>query len=79
MKAKLWFGMVVAVGLLVGGAVNAQQQNPPYDTWCRDVATGEGLVFICMARTQQQCIDSRTSPGESCYLNPRYDPRFRRK
>jgi hypothetical protein len=56
-----------------------QRQNPPYDMWCRDQPTGEGLVFICMAYTQQQCLDSRTGPGESCYLNPRYDTRFRRQ
>ncbi len=61
------------------GADARQRQEAPYDMWCRDVATGEGLVFICMARTRQQCLESRTSPGESCYLNPRYDPRFRRQ
>lgn len=79
MKAKLWLGATAGAALLAAGIANAQQLNPPYDMWCRDIATGEGLVSICMARTQQQCIDSRSSPGESCYLNPRYDPRFRRK
>jgi hypothetical protein len=78
-KAKLWLGAVAGAGLLAGAAANAQQQNPPYDLWCLDQSIGEGsTVQICMAYTLQQCLDSRTSQGETCYLNPRYDPRFRR-
>ena len=58
----------------------AYRQNPPYDLWCRDQATGPlgGTVPICMAYTYKQCMDSRTAQGESCYLNPRHDPRYRR-
>jgi hypothetical protein len=78
-KAKLWLGAVAGAGLLAGATANAQQQNPPYDLWCRDQAVADSsTVQICMAYTLQQCLDSRTAPGENCYLNPRYDPRFRR-
>lgn len=83
MKNKLLLsaglGFALGFSLFAAGAAEAQRQNPPYDMWCRDQPTAEGLVFICMAYTQQQCLDSRTGPGESCYLNPRYDPRFRRQ
>jgi hypothetical protein len=68
-----------AAAFFAAPGAQAQQREAPYDMWCRDVATSEGLVFICMARTREQCLASRTSPGESCYLNPRYDPRFRRQ
>jgi hypothetical protein len=72
-----WAGALVALVLLMSGA-EAQRQSVPYDLWCRDQPTLEGSVTICQAYTLQQCLASRTSPGESCYLNPRYDPRFRR-
>lgn len=55
------------------------RSNPPPDLWCRDAAgPGIGGWQICSAYTYQQCMASRYSPGERCYLNPRYDPRFRR-
>jgi hypothetical protein len=66
--------------LFAVSAVEAQRQNPPYDLWCRDQAIGEGSTTqVCMAYTLQQCLDSRTAQGESCYLNPRYDPRYGNK
>ncbi len=79
MKTKLLLAAVAGLGLFAASAADAQRQNAPYDLWCRDQGLGRsgGTVQICMAYTQQQCLDSRTSPGERCYLNPRYDPRFR--
>ncbi len=63
-------------------AADAQQrapQNPPYDLWCRDQPIAQSSTAqICMAYTYEQCMASRASRTESCYLNPRYDPRFRR-
>jgi hypothetical protein len=85
MKAKLLLAAVAglsaaALGLFATTAAEAQRKNPPYDLYCRDQSLGRasGTVQICMAYTLQQCLASRTSPGESCYLNPRYDPRLRR-
>jgi hypothetical protein len=79
MKSKLLFGAMAAFSLLAASAAEAQRQAP-YDLWCRDQSLGDasGSVQICMAYTYQQCMASRASQGESCYLNPRYDPRFRR-
>ena len=59
---------------------SAQQRetNPPRDLWCREMQVIEGSVQYCMAFTLQQCLASRTTPNERCYLNPIYDPRFRR-
>lgn len=65
--------------MLLSVAANAQQQKRD-DMWCRDqaITRGGSTVMICSAYTYEQCMASRTGPGERCYLNPRYDPRFRR-
>jgi hypothetical protein len=82
MKSKLLLGaiagLVTAIGLFAASA--AQAQRAPYDAWCRDQNLGRagGSVQICMAYTYQQCMASRASQGESCYLNPRYDARYYR-
>jgi hypothetical protein len=76
MKFIIAFALLASV-VVIGSA--EARQNPPYDLWCREqpVAFG-GTVQICMAYTLQQCLDSRTGPGESCYLNPRYASLYRR-
>ena len=68
----------VAVALLIPVMANAQQKRD--DMWCRDqvITPGGSSVMICSAYTYQQCMASRTGPGERCYMNPRYDPRFKR-
>ncbi|MBX3521080.1 MAG: DUF3551 domain-containing protein [Xanthobacteraceae bacterium] len=58
-------------------APHAAPQNASYDRWCRDQGLDYGSVQICWAYTYEQCMASRTSQNETCYLNPRYDPRFR--
>jgi hypothetical protein len=60
-------------------AQQGSQKNAPYDMWCREESVARGSsVMICSAYTYQQCMASRTSHTQTCYLNPRYDPRFRR-
>ena len=78
MKMKLLLAVAAGIALFAASA-EAQRQNPPYDLWCRDQSSIDGIVTICRANTLQHCLDSRTAPGESCYMNPRYDPRFRRQ
>lgn len=70
----------VALVSLAPALSHAQQRAPQNvaDAWCRDQPLDRGTVQICMAYTYEQCMASRTSHTESCYLNPRYDPRFRR-
>jgi hypothetical protein len=73
---------VTALVLIVPTVSEAQQrapQNPPSDLWCRDqpIAGGGSTATICMAYTYEQCMASRATPTERCYMNPRYDPRFR--
>jgi hypothetical protein len=75
---RITIALALLMGIAIASDAGAQRQNAPYDLWCRDQPTLEGSVMICQAFTLQQCLASRTSPGESCYLNPRYDPRFRR-
>ncbi len=54
-------------------------QNPPHDLWCRDSGDSGGSWVICSAYTFEQCMASRYSHAETCYLNPRYDARFQRR
>jgi hypothetical protein len=79
MKKFLLAAMALAV-LMPVAAEAQQRKNPPYDLWCRDqgLGRGGGSVQMCYAYTFEQCMASRTSQNERCYLNPRYDPRFRR-
>lgn len=79
MKTKLL--LAAALVLFAAPGAEAQKrapQNAPYDLWCRDQGLSRGSVQICWAYTYEQCMASRTSHTETCYLNPRYDPRFRR-
>jgi hypothetical protein len=70
---KIVLGAIVAavtVGALT--AAEAQRRNPPYDLWCRDARIGFSSVPTCYAYTYKQCMDSRSSAAETCYLNPKY-------
>lgn len=79
MKAKVLLSAVLCFGVFAVTAADAQNRGrAPYDAWCRDVQTGRGGggTMICRAYTFEQCMASRTSHIETCYLNPLYDPRF---
>lgn len=54
------------------------QQQAPSDRWCRFEGLDHGSIQVCAAYTYEQCMASR-NPGDTvCFLNPRYDQRFRR-
>lgn len=80
MKAKIILAMAaLALAIPAAEAQQRPPQNAPYDLWCRDQPIAHGSsAQICMAYTYEQCMASRASHTETCYLNPRYDPRFRR-
>ena len=71
----------LAILVVTAGVASAQQRqaNPPRDLWCRDMQVVEGSIQYCMAYTLEQCLASRASPNERCYLNPIYDPSFQRR
>lgn len=73
---------IAVIFLIASASVSFAQQrhaNPPRDLWCRDMQLADASsVQYCMAYTLEQCLASRSSPNERCYLNPIYDPRFRR-
>lgn len=78
---RAWIAVIILIAS--AGMSFAQQQkrptNPPRDLWCRDMQIAEASsVQYCMAYTLEQCLASRGAPSERCYLNPIYDPRFRR-
>lgn len=70
--------LVTLVAVTAAASAQQRQTNPPYDRWCRDMQIVEGTVQYCMAYTLEQCLASRASPNERCYLNPIYDSRHRR-
>jgi hypothetical protein len=76
MRTKLLFAAAAFVAAAF--PLSADAQNQPYDKWCRDQGLDRGSVQICWAYTYEQCMASRTSHVETCYLNPKYDPRWRR-
>lgn len=80
MIRKLFLAVALASVMpgFVPGFASAQpnQKNPSYDTWCRHQGISRGSTMICWAFTYEQCMASRTSHTESCFLNPKYDPRF---
>lgn len=77
MKLKL-FAAAALISVCAVGAADAQRnerigpyQVHPSERYCRDQAiAGSSSVMICQAFTYQQCMASRASQGESCYLNP---------
>ena len=75
MKTKLLFAAAAFVAAAF--PLSADAQNQPYDKWCRDQGLDHGSVQICWAYTYEQCMASRVG-RETCYLNPKYDPRWRR-
>lgn len=72
---KAILACLLASAFFAGGA--EAQKNPPYDLWCRDAQLGRagGSVMVCRAYTYEQCMASRNSHIETCYLNPLYDKR----
>jgi hypothetical protein len=70
--------LVILVATATAASAQQRQSNPPRDLWCRDMQIVEGTVPYCMAYTFEQCLASRNSLNERCYLNPIYDPRYRR-
>ncbi len=72
--------LVVMLPVAASAQQRATPRNPPPDLWCRDQPIAESsTATFCSAYTYQQCMASRASPSESCYLNPRYDARFQRR
>jgi hypothetical protein len=76
---KIMIGLTVLLASAIAASAQQRQTNPPRDLWCRDMMIIEGTVQYCMAYTYEQCLASRASPNERCYLNPIYDPALRRR
>jgi hypothetical protein len=55
-----------------------QVQAQAGDRWCRFDNLDHGSIQICSAYTYEQCMASRSPGNTGCFLNPRYDQRFRR-
>jgi hypothetical protein len=48
------------------------------DLWCRFDNLDHGSMMICNAYTYEQCMASRSPGNTGCFVNPRYDQRYRR-
>jgi hypothetical protein len=85
MMTKNWiFAGVLAAAAFTSVAAEAQYRrygpaSPPSDLWCREINDWGGNHRICSAFTFEQCMASRYSHTETCYLNPLYDSRFRQR
>lgn len=76
MRTRLITGVALVAGVLAASAAEAQRPRGPYDVrpnerYCRDmIVDRNSTTMVCQHYTMQQCLDSRASPGERCYLNP---------
>jgi hypothetical protein len=65
--------LIVAASIAGIGAASAQAD---YTRYCRDTSLGNGgAVQICLHRTLVQCLASKASPNDRCYLNPEFAAR----
>jgi hypothetical protein len=55
-----------------------QVQAQVFDRWCRFDNLDHGSMQVCEAYTYEQCMASRSPGNTGCFLNPRYDQRYRR-
>ncbi len=62
--------------LLVGGmaaasSTSAQQTVRANERYCVEVLDNTGPnPWLCRFETYEQCVASKTSPGDKCWLNP---------
>ncbi len=59
------------------GEIQVQAQAQA-DRWCRFDNLDHGSRQVCEAYTYEQCMASRSPGNTGCFLNPRYDQRYRR-
>jgi hypothetical protein len=85
MKMKLSLIALVLISSLPAVAQITQMQNTGVqvqaeagDRWCRFDNLDHGSIQICSAYTYEQCMASRSPGNTGCFLNPRYDQRYRR-
>jgi hypothetical protein len=65
--------LIIAASIAGIGAASAQQD---YTRYCRDTNMGAGgPVQICQHYTLAQCLASKSSPNDRCYLNPAFAAR----
>lgn len=69
---RLTFFVVLLAGCAAAvGSAAAQQTVRPNETYCLEVVDHTGPnPFLCRYTTYEQCLASRTSQGDRCWLNP---------
>jgi hypothetical protein len=68
-----FFGILLAGCAAAAGSATAQQQTlRPNETYCLEASDSSGgsQPFLCRFTTYEQCLASRTSHGDRCWLNP---------
>lgn len=69
---KLAFFVALLAGVLaVAGDASAQQPVGPRERFCIEVFDSSGShPMLCRFETYEQCLLSKTSPQDRCWLNP---------
>ena len=62
---------LLASGLAAAGSASAQQTVRANERYCIEVSDSTGIhPLLCRFETYEQCIMSKTAPGDRCMLNP---------
>ena len=66
-----FFTVLLACGMAVAGGALAQQNVRPNERYCVEVLDNTGPnPWLCRFSSYEQCLASKTSPGDKCWLNP---------
>ena len=86
MKIRLpLIALIMMTAMPVSAQTTQMQRGEPQmyaqvqsDRWCRFDNLDHGSMQVCAAYTYEQCMASRSPGNTGCFLNPRYDQRYRR-
>ncbi len=63
------FAAVIVMAAPGAGAQTSVRVHPS-EQYCMDRNGDDAAVIVCQFNTMEQCVASKRSPGERCYLNP---------
>jgi hypothetical protein len=69
---RLSFFVVLLAGCAAAvGSASAQQTVGPKERYCLEAFDTSGIhPLMCRYETYEQCVQSKTWPGDKCFLNP---------
>jgi Protein of unknown function (DUF3551) len=73
MKIAVFSAGLFAVSALLTVAASAQQARTY--KYCLEQGRGTFPLMTCYYETMEQCLASKTSPSDRCYVNPQWTGR----